>query len=240
MTTTTGLIWEHAGRPDPGAGRGEGRCALCGQGGPVAATVPNHFTDFRLLTAPGTDLCRACTWCLAGKPPATLRMWTLVLRTDTPAPPSQPAAYAHGTYLHATNRRDMTWVASTLAEPPTDGSPWLVSVAESGQKHSAPFAHLNHGADRWTVRMDGVDVTSTPAEWSTVLANSAALRAAGFTAAEVETTTPSMNRMKGEPLARWGAHAPHLASYARTPLLHLANLMITKESCDHYTRTYPA
>lgn len=239
MLTPAGMVWELAGSPDPGPVVGEGQCAICGRHGTVHGKIPQHFTDFRILVAPGVNQCGPCTWALSGKPPATLRMWSLVARTDIPAPASQPAAHAHGEHLHATNRRDMTWIASTLADPPSDGSGWLVTVAESGQKHTLPFARINHDHRRWTVRMDGVDVTSTPDQWRHALSRSAVLRAAGFTAAEIEAGVPSMNRLKGELLTVWREHAPHLAAYAGTPLLHLTNLMITKESCEYYTRTYP-
>jgi len=60
------------------------------------------------------------------------------------------------THLHFTSRADMRVVVDTLADPP-EGE-WVVSVAESGQKHSLPYAVVNRGRARWRVRMDALDV----------------------------------------------------------------------------------
>jgi hypothetical protein len=241
MITATGMVWDAAGRPDPGPVRREGVCGLCGMDGPLHGSLGGNFTDYRMLAVIGEDgLCAACTWVLSGRPPATLRMWTLVVRHDRPAAPSQLNAYVSGEFLHATNRRDMTWVAATLADPPADGVPWLVAVAESGHKHTAPFATVNYGPGRWTVRLDGTDITADAAIWRDVLGHSTALRAAGFPAVDVESGQPAMNRLKGDALTAWRLHASHLRTHAGTPLLHLANLVITKETCEHYLTTYPA
>jgi hypothetical protein len=236
------LVWELAGRRVPtDPARGEGPCALCGQVGPLHMRIGPNFTDYRkLLRVDGTRMCVACSWVLGGKPPSTLRMWSLVARTDRPAPPSQPGVYAQGPHLHLTNRRDLRWVAATLADPPSDGSPWLVSVAETGQKHTAPFTAVNYGAACWSVQLDGCDVTATPQLWRTVLAHTVALRAGGFTADAIETGAPSPGLLTETRLALWLRHAPALAPLLRTPLLHLATLMITKETLDDYLVAYPA
>jgi hypothetical protein len=235
------LVWELAGRRAPtDQATGEGPCALCGQVGPLHAKIGPNFTDYRrLLRIDGTRMCAACSWTLGGKPPSTLRMWSLVARTDCPAPPSQPGAYANGPFLHLTNRRDLRWVAATLADPPTGGSPWLVAVAETGHKHTAPFTAVNYGAAGWSVQLDGCDITATPQLWRTVLAHTVALRAAGFTAEAIETAAPTVGLLTEARLTLWRRHAPLLAPFVRTPLLHLATLMITKETLDDYRITYP-
>ena len=247
------MIWDLAGRPDPtdGAG-GEGMCALCGESGTLHGKLGPNFTDYRRLTyVNGTRLCAACSWALGGKPPRTLRMWTVVARLDRPAEQlelgDKAVPYVTGDHLLLTNRRDMRPVAGCLADPPVDGSPWLVAVAESGQKHCAPFATINHGAGQWTTSLDGADIASTPDEWRMLLARSAALRGhrdasgkpAGFSAQAVETGQPSVVALQGDALDVWRTHAPHLAAYVDTPLLHLAQLMITKETVDDYIRSYP-
>jgi hypothetical protein len=235
------LIWNLAGRQAPtDPAKGEGPCALCGQVGPLHATIGSNFTDYRKLSrTEGTRMCVACSWTLGGRPPRTLRMWSLVARIDRPAPPSQPGAYVAGEHLHLTNRRDLRWVAATLADPPAGGSPWLVAVAETGQKHTAPFAAVNYGTARWSTQLDGCDVTSTPRQWRTVLAHTAALRAAGFAAKDIESGGPPVVALTGGRLAIWCAHAPQLAAHQGTPLLHLANLVITKETVGDYLTTYP-
>lgn len=236
------FVWDLAGRlapTDPVSGKGT--CALCGKVGPLHATIGGNFTDYRKLAdITGTRMCAACSWTLGGRPPRALRMWSIVARLDRPAPPSQPGAYASGAHLHLTNRRDLRWVASTLADPPTDGFPWLVAVAETGQKHTAPFTAVNHGAGTWSTRLDGCDITSSPAEWRMVLSRTAALRSAGFTAAGIETGQPPVVALTRERLPVWRRHAPTLAPHTGTPLLHLANLMITKETLGDYLTAYPA
>lgn len=218
---------------------------MCGEAGPLHAKLGTSFTDYRTLAhIDGSRLCAACSWTYGGKPPHTLRMWSIVARLDRPAPRVQlgdkAKPHATGEYLLLTNRKDMRWAASTLADPPVDGSPWLVAVAESGQKHTAPFTAVNHGSGQWTVRLDSTDITSSPGEWRTVLSRSAALRRAGFSGAAIETGQPSIVALTGEGLTAWREHyQPHLAAYAGTPLLHLANLMITKETLDDFIRQYP-
>lgn len=235
------MVWDLAGRRPPNdPPKGEGTCALCGQDGTLHTTIGPNFTDYRkLANIEGSRLCAPCSWTCGGRPPNTLRMWSLVARLDQPAPPSQPSAYASGKYLHVTNRRDLRWVAATLADPPADGTPWLVAVAESGQKHTAPFTTVNYGTDRWSVQLDGCDITSNPSEWRTVLSHTVALRAAGFTADGIETGNPPVVALSGDRLDAWRTHAPHLAPYLGTPLLHLANLMIVKELMGDYLTTYP-
>lgn len=233
------LIWDLAGRPTAAADR-TGRCSHCALHGPIASTIGPNFTDYRLLAAmTGAGLCQACTWVFAGKPPNTLRMWSLVARADVVAP-----AVAHGKpphvsapHLHLTNRRDLRWVAHTLADPPP--CRWLVAVAESGQKHTAPFARVNMGRGPWTVRMDGTDITSDPDQWRHVLAHTAVLRQAGFSAAAVESGEPPMVALRGDGLPVWRDHFTHVRGYSGAPLIHLANYMITKETVDDYCATYP-
>lgn len=254
------MVWDLAGRPDPTDGpNGQGVCALCGEHDTLHATIGPNFTDYRrLANVDGTRLCVACSWALGGKPPKTLRMWTVVARLDQPAPVVQlgdkASAPVSGQHLLLTNRRDLRPVASCLAWPPAYGSPWLAAVAESGQKHCVPFATVNHGDQRWTVTLDGVDITSAPGEWRHVLAHTAALRAAraapargtqsgspAFTAAAVESgTAPVAAFADAHLVALWQHHIDRLRPWLGTPLLHLANLMITKEHADEYHHTYPA
>jgi len=74
----------------------------------------------------------------------------------------------------------MRVVVDTLADPP-EGE-WVVSVAESGQKHSLPYAVVNRGRAQWRVRMDALDVDATPEDFRHAFAHVCALRARGFSA----------------------------------------------------------
>lgn len=235
------MIWDLAGQPAPTeTPTGHGTCAHCGQVGMLSAKLGPNFTDYRQLAhITGTALCPACSWVTGGKPPNTLRMWSIVARVDQPCPhPTfEKPPYASGEYLQLTNRKDMRWLAATLATPPP--GPWLVAVAETGQKHTAPFTAINHGHGPWSIRVDGAGVDADPDTWRLVLSRSAALRAAGFSATAIETGNPPFIALKGDGLAQWRSHAPHIAPHRDTLLLHLANLTITKETLDDHCATYP-
>lgn len=76
------ILWDLAGRPAPtNPAKGDGPCALCGGTGPLHATIGSNFTDYRKLARiDGTRMCAACSWTFGGKPPYTLRMWSIVAR----------------------------------------------------------------------------------------------------------------------------------------------------------------
>lgn len=220
-------------------------CAMCGETrprtAPTAKAIGGNFTDQYLISRPDSDrVCDGCLWVCAGKPPATVRMWTAVCREDAPAPPSHPksAAFGNGEHVHFTARNDMRWVVATLADPP-DG-PWLVTVAESGQKHHAPYARVNSGTGAWTVRMDAADVTAEPAEFARLFAAVVALRRAGFRTAEIETGQPAVGALTAERLAAWRRLSPAVAAHRGSPLLHLTAFLPNKEHLDFYATAYPA
>jgi len=153
-----------------------------------------------------------------------------------------------------TARNDMRPVAALLASPP-DG-PWCVAVAESGQKHSLPWAPVNHGQGPWAVQLDAARVPGDPATFRLALSRSAALRKAGFTAAEITALDPGgklgspLREKRGgetvtlmtarDRLAAWSAHSAALAPWRGSLVLFLANFMISKETLDDYLAAYPA
>lgn len=232
------LVWRLAGFPQLPAPVGEGTCALCGTGGVLHGRLNANFSDHRLLADPTTrGLCGPCAWALAGKPPEALRMWSVAATPTVKAPSSPPNALWAGEHLQLTTRRDLTWPAQVLADPPA--GPWLVAVTESAQRHTVPFSRVNYGAGQWTVRLDGTDITSTPAEWAWLLAITARLRAAGFRASDIESGRPPAPALTPERVGVWDLHAGLIRRWAGTPLLHLANLCITKDTLDDYTIRYP-
>lgn len=237
------MVWELAGRPrreslvaEPVAGV----CAMCGrhvdESLSTAKGIGGNFTDQYLFHRPdSTRICYACTWVCGGKPPDTVRMWTVLARPDITLPASNPKAPPFGgDHLHLTARNDMRAVVATLADPP-DG-PWLVSVAESGQKHHVPYARPNHGGAQWTVRMDALDVTATPTEFRTVLGHVLHLRNARFSAEEIEAVTPRM--LTADTLPVWQHHGEALLPWRRSALLHLTCFLPNKEHIDEYLAFY--
>lgn len=238
----TWMVWELAGQPPtPEPEAVAGVCALCGEMAektiPAGKAIGPNFTDQYELPARGAGkVCGPCVWSLGGKPPATLRMWTVLARTDIRLPESHPKAPYRGPHLLLTARNDMRPVVEVLADPPD--MPWLVSVADSGQKHHLPYAHINHGDGPWTVRMDAVDVTGTPATFRLLLGHVLRLRAAKFSAAEIEAVTPT--RLTAETLPVWRAHAEPLTPWRTSPLLHLITFLPNKEHMDEYIDRYGA
>lgn len=241
------MVWELAGRPRRASLVAEqvpAACAMCGQDTSESVHVKHSiggksFTDqYHLARADSDRTCYGCAWVCTGRGMDQIRMWTIVARTDRVLPPSNPKAVFAGGHLHFTSRADMRAVVDTLADPP-DG-PWLVAVAESGQKHTAPYARINHGRGQWHVRMDALDVVADPGRFRHVFGHVLALRAAGHTPAEIELLAPAVHKLTPEGLPVWRHHAQALEPYRGSALLHLAVFLPNKEHMDAYCAAYAA
>jgi hypothetical protein len=243
------MAWDLAGQPRrdaPPLIQAPGLCAVCGTQAdetvPAKATVANGtFTDQYLLTVPSSAVtCVPCAWAMSGRPPRSLRNWSIACAPGRDLGPSNPkaAAAVPGDHpgLLLTARDDMRPVARLLCDPP-DG-PWCAAVAESGQKHTLPFTPVNAGPGAWRVRMDAVTVASDPAVFAMLLGRSALLRAAGFGAAAIEALDPPVHLLDKARLAVWQQHAGHLAPWKASAPLHLANFMIKKEHYDYYAAAW--
>lgn len=247
MTAPTRLVWTLAGQPDciptiaALLSESAATCAVCGEMSDRTADVNRalgaNFTDRSMFRGVGDRVCPACLWCCSGKPPATLRMWTIIAAPGVPS--SQPKAFLQDTPgLCLTSRADTTPVIDTLANPP-DGD-WLVSVAVSGQKHVLPYAAVNRGSGPWTVRMEATNVTGDPDTWRRVVQAAATLRAAGHRDADILAGSPTIAACKTpDDLDWWAAHADTLRPYAGAPLLTLALWALTKGTTDDHTITRP-
>jgi hypothetical protein len=237
MRAATQLVWALAGSPDPAVPTvaalltdREGVCAVCGeteQRTADAGKALGNFADLGHLARSDTPrVCAACLWCCSGKPPATLRMWSVVAGADHG--PSHPKAWLQGTpCLTLTNRANPRPVADILSNPPA--GEWVCTVAVSGQKHVVPFARVNTGAARWTVRMEQADVTATPEQWAHVHEHAMALRRLGVPADAIPLREPRFMRTP-DLLARWRIHDAALAGWHTSPLAQLALWTITKET----------
>lgn len=239
------MIWELAGRPRRASLEAEqitAVCAMCGRHVTESLHVKQSiggksFTDQYLLAAKGSDrTCYGCAWVCTGKGMDQIRMWTIVARTDRPLPPSNPKAAFAAPHLHFTSRADMRAVVDTLADPPA--GEWVVTVAESGQKHTAPYAVINHGPGRWRVRMDARDITAFPDEFRLVFGHSLRLREAGFRAEEITALDPPIGRLDEATIPVWFHHATPLRPFRASGLLHLANFLINKEHLNEYLDRY--
>ncbi|WP_017602216.1 hypothetical protein [Nocardiopsis lucentensis] len=241
------MIWHLAGqphRPTLAVTDTPGVCAMCAR--QCERTAPakkwlegKSFTDPKHLRATSDRVCEACAWCCTGKGMDQIRMWTLLAREDKTLPASNPKAVFAADHLHFTSRADMRAVVDTLADPPP--GEWAVCIAESGQKHTLPYARINRGAGRWRVRMDALDIDATPQDFQQVFAHVVALRAAGHSADAIEHLAPSFTALKtAADIAAWRHHARQLEPWRSSPLLHLAVFLPNKEHLDEYRTRYPA
>lgn len=241
------MVWELAGRPHRatlGVTDTPGTCAMCArhveQSAPAKKWLEGKsFTDPSHLRTKSDRVCEACAWACTGKGMDQVRMFTILAREDKTLPPSNPKAQFATDHLHFTSRADMRAVVDTLAHPPA--GPWMVSVAESGQKHTLPYAVINHGRGRWRVRMDALEVDATPEDFAHVFSHVIALRQAGHSADAIEHLNPHFAALKTvDDITTWEHHAAHLAPWRSSPLLHLAVFLPNKEHMDEYTDRFPA
>ena len=242
MTAATRLIYDTAGRPGfatATTGRllvqNPAPCCICGQVEQETAdadrSMGSNFADRgHLRNHHSTRVCRGCLWCASGKPPATLRMWSIVCAPGNLLPPSQPKAWLQNTPgLCLTNRANTQPIIDILATPPAGD--WAVTVAVSGQKHVVPYAEVNHGPGPWLIRVEDHDVASTPGEWRTVFGAALALRRLGVPAEAIEAGDPRFVVKGGATRAlldQWRDLATPLKPYVCSTLLNLALWTITK------------
>lgn len=242
MLTACSMAWEAAGRPAHGrVTQGPGTCLVCGTPAEVTVRAKDALgQNFDLLTARRPDLdavCEACTWAMAGKPPRTLRMWSIAVTASTPLPPSMPGVPCDGDRLHLCNRKDLRAVTALLTGGLDD--PWAAAVAVSGQKHLLPYAPVNHPGARLTqARFESVTVAYQPATLHRLVGCVAQLRAAGHRPDTIRDCHPSVPALTRHGMAAWRAHAPHITGHAHSPLLDLALHLVTKEHLDELTARY--
>lgn len=236
--SATHLAWDAAGRPDSGrptTASPDAYCLVCGTPAEQSASAKDALgANFDLLTATRPDstrVCPACAWALAGKPPATLRMWSIVTTGGTPLPPSPATAPASGSSLHLCNRRDMSAVVTALTSPPADDA-WAVAVAVSGQKHLLPYTPVNHGGGPWLARFEAATVRCDPALFAGLVGAAADLRRTGHHPDRIREADPSIPALTGDGLTAWRRHAPLIRPHAGSQILDLALYLTTKETLD--------
>lgn len=217
-------------------------CLVCGcdtegQGVRAKDALGINFDHTQARRPDSEHVCGGCAWALAGKPPATLRMWSVAATTERDLPPSHPkCAMPVGPGAHLTNRADMRTVASLLCDPPP--GEWLVTVAVSAQKHVVPYAMTSQGRGSWRVRVETCDITSDPTEMGWLLGRVARLRDAGFGPTQIAAVDPGTHLSTLARLTAWRDHAEPLAPYRGSPLLGMASIIPTKEHLHDYLGCY--
>lgn len=235
--SASALLWRDAGCPDPWrpVDKIAAPCCLCGTHAVETVRAKDRFgagfSDVHELARKDSSrVCAPCSWLLGSKPPQTHRMWSLVYREDWTAPPShEKAAPARGPLTWLGNKADLSPVWHTLLDPPEDR--WMVSVADSGQIHTAPYAHVNAGA-YGVVRYERTNVTYSRDVWRHMIAHAACLYAAGFSRDEVLTGEPGTGRLVEIGIGVWRAHARHLTRWHNSPALELGLGLIRRDDAE--------
>lgn len=232
------LVWELAGCPPVEGGSAklftdtESLCAMCGQvqdrTAPADKVLGQNFTDRGLFMAPHAPrVCWGCVSICSGSPPRTWRQWTVVATPSRHLPPSQEKAGAwlgQNFGLCLTSKKDTSPVIDTLLDPP-DG-PWVVSIAESGQKHVLPYADVNYG-NAGFVRMETVNIAYMRNTFRKVFYHALAIRRLGVPSEAVLRGEPRFLKTR-EALETWREHQKQLAPYTNSPMLALVLWCITK------------
>lgn len=177
------------------------------------------------MMLPTDAVCVPCSWAFTGRPPDTLRLWSVVYREDRPASPSHLKATALGGHTHLQNKADPSEFHRILASPPS--GPWVCSVADSGQIHVLPFARVNRGPARWTVRFERHDVTAAPEEYRSLSEAMQSLYDAGFSKDDI-ATAPSPGRLFRAGIDLWRHHDSLLRRYRGGPLFTLSLFLLRK------------
>lgn len=235
----TTRLWADAGAPpNPSATNHPAACALCGTNAsrttPASKALGSGWSDYTALRRPDSDrICEACQWIMTGIPPHTWRMWSVLYTADHEAAASDERAPHHGPHSLLTNRANPRPIADALLNPPT--GTWAVTIATSGQKHIIPMAGLNNSQERWQVRFEATTITATPTQLADLLTPLAHLRAAGFTADEIQTGRISSQRLTVDAIATWRNHYQHVRPHRTAPLTDLALWLLTKETIHDHT-----
>lgn len=232
----------------------EDPCLVCGQeyptGSPSKYALSKTDTDHYRFAAPWSEMvCSACTWCSEGKPPDTLRMWSILYREDGAL--ENPGLFRDyiiekqeakdKTYsvsaliecedqLHLVNRADISPIVKTLIDPP-DGR-WFACVADSGHIHLVRFCQVNAGLGRWTIVFERQEVSAEPQDFARVLWHVASLRQAGFHTEDILTGEPHPMQLRKSPL-EWITHMTGIVR-SRTDLTRLSLFFCTKDWTDEY------
>jgi len=236
------ILWAAAGRPDPRRKTkpATGVCYWCaatldGEACVVADVIGDTFTDQDQARAPSSPwLCVGCAWAMTGRPPDTLRLWSIAYREDGVGwPANHPAAKDLGAQIHAQNKADPTAFRALLLDPPVGR--WICSIADSGQIHTLPYAPVNHGRVRYGVRYERSTIWTTTAEYARLDAIVRELMAAGFNKGDI-ADEPTPGRLLACGVDLWMRHRAALRPHRGGALLTLVLFLSRKDKTDDVDR----
>lgn len=236
--TPARALYAAAGSPDPRKSVNvtvAATCHVCGLDTPRGAVrvkdaLPSTFTDRHLPRSPASEwVCVPCCWALTGKPPDTLRLWSVVYRedwTDDTPPGNDKAPAWPGVVL--TTKGDTAPIYRTLIEPPD--CRWFVAVATSGQIHTVPWSRMQRGSGQWSVMVEREPAAATPEAFAAMLYHVATLRELGAPEDEIESGRYSPATIHRVGARAWRAHSEGVGRYAGTALVTLALFCARRDS----------
>lgn len=209
-------------------------CGLecCGSGVRVADVCGKMFSDHEFAASKSSDnVCIPCAWVMTGKPPDTVRMWSVVYREDREAAPSNPKAIhtRTGPHTHLCSKADLSQVVDTLLDPPD--STWGVSIADSGQIHVLPQAQVNTGR-LWTVQFERAKIHASSDQLSTLIHHCAVLYGAGFVKDDISSGSPHPSKLVKYGLDVWRDNDEVLRPHRGGALMDLALFLLRTENRD--------
>jgi hypothetical protein len=108
-------------------------------------------------------------------------------------------------------------------------------VAQSGKKHTLPWAQLNSG-ENWVVRFEAQDVRSNSCKFAYVLYHAATLYIMGLGRQEILTCRPKVSSVVKAGTLEARREIEALARYSNSGVLELALFSFTKDSVNDARR----
>lgn len=237
--TACQLIWHSAGcpRPPKKTTTGGGQCYICGhqcdeEHVSTKLICGPNYTNHASARIPWSPcVCVPCAWVMSGRPPDTLRMWSVVYRDDGRVYPSDPKAPEIDN-THLASRSETMGLLDTLLSPPDKGK-WFVAITTSGKIHTLPFTPVNNGQDTWSVRFERETITSSITEIAHVIRHTTELLSVGYSRGEVERLDPHPAKVAKHGISHWKKHAGFLRPYVTSNLLRLVTFLSRKETYDN-------
>lgn len=244
MPSAQKILWQLAGTPPVEGGKAKllqpcrAVCCITGEEeditAPARRALGENFTDHSLWAAPSGRVGQPALWCCSGTGKKSPRPWSWIAAPGVTLPPSAEKAPYGGPGLCLTNRSNTRPIIDILLNPPT--TPWVVTVAVSGQKHVLPYAATNY-TSAWGVRMEDKTIRSDPGWFRFVFFTALALRRLGLSAEDVQAGNP--HRVKTiTDLDQWKTLADPFIPYQHAPVTELALWCITKPIMED-TDAYP-
>lgn len=191
-------------------GKLSGRCWLCGceteTGHPKKKIIKPTFTDHDLAAIPWSEVvCEHCAWALSYR---ELRNYSILATC--------------GQLYHPTRVQ----IREIILSPPEP--PFLLAVAESGQRWLHFKAKVNLSNKRFAVRMDNFDVIVSPEQFKSLLEPIEEMYQT-FTKAEIESGNYQSHRIQSFGMERWEKLEATIAPTRKSSLFQLVLFVAQRE-----------